>query len=62
MVFARVEEDAFGGRGLAGVHVGDDADVPESSCVRVHGESFFVGAVLGSGLPGQHGRPQARFA
>jgi len=28
VVFARVEQDAFGGGGLAGVDVGDDADVP----------------------------------
>src|SRR6202012_1872343 len=42
MVLARVEQDAFGGRGLARVDVRDDADVAQvaEGGVRGHGESF----------------------
>lgn len=42
VVLARVEQDAFGDRGLARVDVGNDADVAEVSVVRVHGGSFVV--------------------
>ena len=42
MVLARVEQDAFGDRGLASVDVGNDADVAEVSEVRVHDGSFFA--------------------
>jgi hypothetical protein len=48
---ARVEQDAFGERGLACVDVGNDADVSELSGNRVYGESL--------GMPGAKRCPQA---
>ncbi|MNL03037.1 hypothetical protein D3C87_1235620 [compost metagenome] len=40
MALAGIEQDAFGGGGLARVDVGNDADVADVSEFRVHDESF----------------------